>query len=138
MATIFRADFCRALTKYNVDSSQGIFGVEDHVIRTLEDTKRRISLVRCQIVAEVRPEDGSHLLFDQSLLIKVRDCIQMHESGNSVTSIVAKVSQRPIHIAEQTISSPNGFFCMFPILGGSISGFCLNVGNDFWSEVVNI
>ena len=37
---------------------------------------------------EVRPEDGSHLLFDQTPLIKVRDCIQMHEYPNSITSIV--------------------------------------------------
>ena len=37
MATIFRADFRRALTLYNADSSQGIFGGEDHVMRILEE-----------------------------------------------------------------------------------------------------
>ena len=36
MATIFRADFRRALTSYNADSSLGIFGGKDHVMRTLE------------------------------------------------------------------------------------------------------
>ena len=65
---------------------------------------------------EIRPENGSNLLFDQSLLIKVRDCIQTHKNVNSVTSIVTEVSQRLIHIAEQTIRSSNGFFCMLPIL----------------------
>ena len=89
-------------------------------------------------MAEIQPEYGSHLLFDQSPLIEVRDCIQAHERGNSITSVVAKVSQRPIHIAEQTIGSPNGFLCKFPILGVSVSGFLLNVSNDFRREVVNI
>ena len=35
MATIFRPDFCRALTSYTLDSSLGVFGGEDHVMRTM-------------------------------------------------------------------------------------------------------
>ena len=45
MATIFRADFHRALTLYNTDSSQGIFGGEDHVMRTLEETTKQRTLI---------------------------------------------------------------------------------------------
>ena len=45
MATIFRADFCWALTSYNADSSQGIFGGEDHVMRTLVETEKQRTLV---------------------------------------------------------------------------------------------
>ena len=40
MATIFRADFHRPLTSYSADSFQGIFGGEDQVMRTLEETKK--------------------------------------------------------------------------------------------------
>ena len=45
MATIFRVDFCQALTSYNMDSFQGIFSGEDHVIRTLEETEKQRTLV---------------------------------------------------------------------------------------------
>ena len=50
MATIFRADFCRVLTSYNADSSQGIFGGEDHVMRTLEKTEKQRTLVKSTLL----------------------------------------------------------------------------------------
>ena len=50
MATIFRADFHWALTSYNADPSQGIFGGEDHVMRTLEETKKLIMLIKSSLL----------------------------------------------------------------------------------------
>ena len=49
IATIFRVGFCQALTSYNADSSQGIFGGEEHVMRTLEETKKQRTLVRSSL-----------------------------------------------------------------------------------------
>ena len=40
MATIFRVDFRRGLTSYNADPSLGVFGGEENVLKTLEDTKK--------------------------------------------------------------------------------------------------
>ena len=46
MATIFRTDLRRALTSNNAESSQGIFGDEDQVMRTLEETKNQRMLIK--------------------------------------------------------------------------------------------
>ena len=54
MATIFRPDFCWALTSYTVDSSLGIFGGEDHVMRALEDTKKQKMLIEGSVLTTKR------------------------------------------------------------------------------------
>ena len=59
---------------------------------------------------EVHPKDGSHLLFDQSLLIKVRDCTQTHEYPKSLPCTVGEVSKRLIHVMEEAIRATNGLF----------------------------
>ena len=58
MAKIFKPDLHRALTSYTVDPSQGIFGGEDHVIRTLEDTKKQRTLIKGSLLTSKNPEDG--------------------------------------------------------------------------------
>ena len=40
-----QADFRRVLTSYNADSSQAIFGGDDHVMRTLVETKKQRMLI---------------------------------------------------------------------------------------------
>ena len=46
MATIFKMDFCRALTSYNADASLFIFGGKEHVMKTLEETKKQRTLIK--------------------------------------------------------------------------------------------
>ena len=50
MATIFKMDFCRALTSYNADSSLGIFGGEEHVMKTFEETKKQRTLIKSSLL----------------------------------------------------------------------------------------
>ena len=46
MATIFKPNLHRALTTYTVDSSKGIFGGEEQVTKTLEDSKKQNMLIK--------------------------------------------------------------------------------------------
>ena len=51
MATIFKPNLRRALTSYTVDSSQGIFGGEDQVTKTLEDSKKQNTLIKQSLLS---------------------------------------------------------------------------------------
>ena len=50
MTFIFKMDLCQALTSYNADSSLGIFGGEEHVMKTLEETKKQRTLVKSTLL----------------------------------------------------------------------------------------
>ena len=50
LATIFKMDFRQALTSYNTDASQGIFGGEEHVMKTLEETKKQREFVKSTLL----------------------------------------------------------------------------------------
>ena len=65
MATIFRADFHRALTSYNADSSQGIFGGEDHVMRTLEKTKKAENACQEQSADNQESQEGGRQVWEE-------------------------------------------------------------------------
>ena len=51
MATIFKPNLHWALTSYTVDSSQGIFGGEEQVTKTLEDSKKQNTLIKGSLLA---------------------------------------------------------------------------------------
>ena len=50
MATIFRVDLCHNLTSYKADSSIGVFGGEENVMKTLEDTKKQKTLIKSSLL----------------------------------------------------------------------------------------
>ena len=50
MATIFKPNLRWALTSYTVDSSQGIFGGEEQVTKTLEDSKKQNTLIKGSVL----------------------------------------------------------------------------------------
>ena len=50
MDTNFKMDFCQALISYNVDASLGIFGGEEHVMKTLEETKKQRMLIKSTLL----------------------------------------------------------------------------------------
>ena len=50
MATIFKADFCWALTSYKADSFQGIFSGEDHVMRVLAEAKKQKMFIKSSLL----------------------------------------------------------------------------------------
>ena len=56
MATIFKPNLHRALTSYTVDSSQGIFGGEEQVTKTLEDSKKQNTLIKSSLLATKKPQ----------------------------------------------------------------------------------
>ena len=54
MASIFRADLHHNLTSYKADSSIGVFGGEENVMKTLEDTKKQKTLVKSSLLTTRR------------------------------------------------------------------------------------
>ena len=48
----------------------------------------------------IRLEYGSHLLFDQTPLIKFSNGIQLQKDLNTVTCAIGKVGKGTIHLAE--------------------------------------
>ena len=60
MATIFKPNLCRALTSYTVDSSQGIFGGEEQVHKTLEETKKQKTLIKGSLLTTKRTGKAGH------------------------------------------------------------------------------
>ena len=50
MATIFRVDLCHNLTSYKADSSVGVFGGEENVMKILEDTKKQKRLIKSSLL----------------------------------------------------------------------------------------
>ena len=51
MATIFMPNLRQALTSYTVDSFQGIFGGEEQVTKTLENSKKQNTLIKGSLLA---------------------------------------------------------------------------------------
>ena len=53
MATIFRPDLRHNLTSYMADPSLGVFGGQENVLKTLEDTKKQKTLVKNSLLKEI-------------------------------------------------------------------------------------
>ena len=60
IATIFRANLHPNLTSYKADPSVGVFGGEENVLKTLEDTKKQKTLVKNSLLTtkKVRKPDN--------------------------------------------------------------------------------
>ena len=59
MATIFRPDLRHNLTSYKADPSLGVFGGQENVFKTLEDTKKQKTLVKSTLLTTRKQDNMS-------------------------------------------------------------------------------
>ena len=50
MATIFNVDLRHNLTSHKADSSVGVFGGEENIMKTLKDTKKHKTLIKSSLL----------------------------------------------------------------------------------------